>query len=493
MQDQKLESAKGEPREENKMLEFFDILQQDKAEDATNAKGTISYEESEESELVSLSLGISSNIGEGIVDKRLELGLDINLDPLDEAEDANNLSTESSFGEGGKEEEPTEMWPPSKVLKTMKSGDKSEASQKHDQKKARVSIRARCDAQTMNDGCQWRKYGQKMAKGNPCPRAYYRCTVSPSCPVRKQVQRCAEDMSILITTYEGIHNHPLPMSATAMACTTSSASTIIHFLSSMLQSPSLTSQHGLVNSAISSIINSFAPNNYNPNNALNFSTYQVPRPPQFYIPNPSISTFNSHPTITLDLTTPPSSSNSTFTHVPKYSPTSLNFNSSGFSPLQSSISQSPWINSFSAYFNTGTVTQNTNHGGNYMLNTGNIQPSLGHLHQPIYMSNNNTISQQSFPDPIVAATKAITSNPKFQSALATALTTYVGNEGGGGGRLRENHVTESAELNSKLCSENTIACASSRNSNMFPLPLQVSKSASGSCSNRSNQLLEQWK
>ncbi|XP_061373105.1 probable WRKY transcription factor 40 [Gastrolobium bilobum] len=62
----------------------------------------------------------------------------------------------------------------------------------------------------VKDGYQWRKYGQKVTRDNPSPRAYFKCSFAPSCPVKKKVQRSVDDQSVLVATYEGEHNHPHP-------------------------------------------------------------------------------------------------------------------------------------------------------------------------------------------------------------------------------------------------------------------------------------------
>ncbi|KAE7999436.1 hypothetical protein FH972_003869 [Carpinus fangiana] len=71
----------------------------------------------------------------------------------------------------------------------------------------RFAFQTRSADDILDDGYRWRKYGQKAVKNSIYPRSYYRCT-HHTCNVKKQVQRLSKDTSIVVTTYEGIHNHP---------------------------------------------------------------------------------------------------------------------------------------------------------------------------------------------------------------------------------------------------------------------------------------------
>ncbi|KAJ4868558.1 putative WRKY transcription factor 2 [Raphanus sativus] len=73
----------------------------------------------------------------------------------------------------------------------------------------RVVVQTTSDVDILDDGYRWRKYGQKVVKGNPNPRSYYKCT-APGCTVRKHVERASHDLKSVITTYEGKHDHDVP-------------------------------------------------------------------------------------------------------------------------------------------------------------------------------------------------------------------------------------------------------------------------------------------
>nr|QWQ79456.1 WRKY34 [Juglans sigillata] len=430
-QDVQLQSTRvemGEVREENQRLKksldrimkdyqnlqmkFFDIVQKDRIKTTNNTNNHQEIEESDQ--IVSLCLGrvthdtkedkktvVSSKLKED--DQAKETSLTLGLDRRFELSDQSKVNAKS-FEELKKEARET-CWQHSKVLKTKRSGD-DEVQQQNPVKKARVSVRARCNTPTMNDGCQWRKYGQKISKSHPCPRAYYRCTVSPSCPVRKQVQRCAEDISILITTYEGTHNHPLPMLATTMASTTSAAA-------SMLLSESSSSQLPAGHSSSVTTANSTATANLH---GPDFYKLDSLKSKHFYLSKSSFSSsVPSHPTITLDLTSSPSSSLPRFNIVsseyrPKYSSATLNFNSSDSNAMS-------WVNGF---LNYGRQPYNKNQIGNLSMGRQPVEDNY-----QSYMHKKDLTPQHSLLETIDTATKAITVDQRFQSALAIALTSII--------------------------------------------------------------------
>lgn len=183
VQDYQLESARaemGEVKQENqrlkkyldRMMEDYQTLQMqyhDIQQKATNTQ----QDEDESEQLVSLSLGSfaskpkkaeeknkspSTQVGkenETDDEKSLSLGLDCKYEaPKSSSTTTDQLplskTSPASSVEEVRKEEAGETWPPKKVLKTMRSIVEDEVSQQNPAKKARVSVRARCDTPTVS-------------------------------------------------------------------------------------------------------------------------------------------------------------------------------------------------------------------------------------------------------------------------------------------------------------------------------------------------------
>lgn len=188
----------------------------------------------------------------------------------------------------------------------------------------------------------------------------------------KQVQRCAEDKSILITTYEGNHSHPLPPAAVAMASTTSAAA-------AMLLSGSTTSKDG--------------PASHH-NSALLFPS-SIP----YASTMASLSASAPFPTITLDLTQPLNSPMQTLfprTHLP--SPTF---------PLP--------VHGYSQLLGLG-----------FGHNKDSDRASQ-HLKLPALSAVPLGQRQAALVETVTAA---LSSDPNFTAALAAAISTVIGAPGG---------------------------------------------------------------
>ncbi|CAD5327646.1 unnamed protein product [Arabidopsis thaliana] len=126
------------------------------------------------------------------------------IEYMSEASD-NEEDSNGETSEGEKDEDEPE---PKRRITEVQVSELADASDRT-VRAPRVIFQTTSEVDNLDDGYRWRKYEQKVVKGNPYPRSYYKCTTQ-GCGARKHVERAATDPKDVVTTYESKHNHGLP-------------------------------------------------------------------------------------------------------------------------------------------------------------------------------------------------------------------------------------------------------------------------------------------